>query len=262
MGSLKSFFLQHKATLWYKVIPVLNLLLVALCIWGNSQTNAGFCRPVLWAAVVQGISFLNIITFTWLERTRLCNLNALLCGISTGVYTYWCLFLGGWLVLMPVPVWFLLLLVWRNLVHPVASGVRWWYLTGVLLCLLLAYGCKVAYGSSCEAYEKGSVPNNNPMTERIAGMHFLYHTRLCIYDGWRPPLHDPAMVLGMRLNGGRDPLGGMDLEERVALYHQMYPDRPVTAPCACCKESERNGYFTDPLWQTLDSETGSRDTLR
>jgi hypothetical protein len=56
----------------------------------------------------------------------------------------------------------------------------------------------------------------------------------------------------MRLNGGKDPLGGIGLEERLALYHSMYPDRPVKAPCACSRESERNGYFTDLLWQTIE----------
>ena len=90
---------------------MINLVLVALCILGNATTNAGFCRPVAWAAVVQSLSFLNIIVFTRLEHTRLGWLNALMCGISTGVYAYWCLFLGAWIVLMPVPLWFLSLLV-------------------------------------------------------------------------------------------------------------------------------------------------------
>lgn len=254
MGRIRNFIHRRKNTLWYIVLPVLNLLLAALSIWGNSVTNAGFCRPVVWAAVVQAVSFVNIITFIWLERSRLRNLNALLCGISTGVYTYWCLFLGGWVILMPVPVWFLLLLLWRNLIKPAAKGIRLYYVVGMLLCLLFAVGCGVAYRASCEAYDKGQVPNGNPMTERIAGMHFLYHTSFCIYDGWRPPLHDPAMVLGMRLNGSRDPLCSMSLQDRVSLYHSMYPDRPVKARCACCKESELNGYFTDTLWESVATE--------
>ena len=251
MGRIVNFIRRRKDAFWYKVLPVINLLLVVLSILGNSVTNAGFCSPVFWAAVVQGISFVNIITFTWLERTRLRNLNALLCGISTGVYTYWCLFLGGWVILMPVPVWFLLLLVWCNLIKPTAKGIRLWYVVGMLLCVLFAFGSGKAYRASCDAYDRGQVPDGNPMTERIAGMHFLYHTSFCIYDGWRPPLHDPAMVLGMRLNRGRDPLCGMELKDRVALYHTMYPDRPVKARCSCCKESELNGYFTDPLWKVL-----------
>ena len=204
---------------WHKAMPMINLVLVALCIWGNATTNAGFCRPVAWAAVVQGLSFLNIIVFTRLEHTRLGWVNALMCGISTGVYAYWCLFLGGWIVLMPVPVWFLSLLVWRNAIRPVGKGVRTWYFAGVLMCVLFAAACGVCYQRSCRAYAEGRVPDGNPMTERIAGMHFLYHT-----------------------------LGDLDLENRVARYREMYPDRPVVLPCACCLESKRNGYFSDPLW--------------
>ena len=56
----------------------------------------------------------------------------------------------------------------------------------------------------------------------------------------------------MRLNGGKDPLGGLRLEERLELYHSMYPDHPVKACCACSRESERNGYFSDILWQTVE----------
>ncbi|MBR3411855.1 MAG: hypothetical protein IKG81_04115 [Bacteroidales bacterium] len=158
MAQKKGSLRRHRQAIWYRVVPMVNLLLVALCLWGNSVTNAGFCRPVLWAGVVQGVSFLNIITFTWLERTRLRNLNALLCGISTGVYTYWCLFLGGWVVVMPVPVWFLLLLVWRNIIKPVAKGIRLWYQAGMLLCVLLAFGARMAYRASCDAYDREQYP--------------------------------------------------------------------------------------------------------
>ena len=234
---------------WPRIVPIVNLLLVVVCIIGNCVSNAGFCRPVLWAAIVQAVSFLNIISFTWLERTRLRSVNALLCGISTCVYLYWGLFLGGWIVVMPVPLWFLFLLVWRNMVSPVFAAARWWYLVGVLLCVLFAAECGKSYHSACKAYDEERVPDSNPMTERIAGMKFLYHTEYCLYDGWRPPLHDPALVIGMRLNGSRDPLAGKDLESRVALYREMYPDRPVVLKCACSQESSLNGYYTDPLWK-------------
>lgn len=249
MGRIRAYLRRNGDTLWHKVIPLFNVLLVGVCIVGNCVTNAGFCRPVAWAAVLQGVCFLNIIFFTRVERTRLRGVNALLCGISTGVFTYWCLFLEAWLLLMPIPLWFLFLLVWRNLIHPVSVRLRVWYLAGMLLCVLFAVVCMMEYRSACKAYDEGRVPNANPMTERIAGMHFLYHTCICIYDGWRPPLHDPALVLGMRLNGRRDPLQGMELKDRVELYRRLYPDRPVVLPCACCLESAINGYSTDSLWE-------------
>ncbi|MBR1549072.1 MAG: hypothetical protein IJ634_00355 [Bacteroidales bacterium] len=153
---------------------------------------------------------------------------------------------GLWL--LPVPLWFLFLLVWRNMVRPLFAAARWWYLAGVLVCVLFAIGCGKGYGSACKAYDEGRVPDGNPMTERIAGMKFLYHTEYCLYDGWRPPLHHPALVLGMRLNDNRHPRGGMHLENRVPLYRELYPDRPVVRRCACSLESKWNGYATDTLW--------------
>ncbi|MDY6371740.1 MAG: hypothetical protein SPL12_05515 [Bacteroidales bacterium] len=115
---------QGKNAFWHRVVPCVNLFLVAICICGNIASNAGFCRPVLWAAIVQAVSFLNVISFTKLEQTRMKGVNALLCGISTCVYVYWCLFLGMWVMFMPVPLWFLILLVWRNMVRPVHPQCR------------------------------------------------------------------------------------------------------------------------------------------
>ena len=120
------------------------------------------------------------------------------------------------------------------------------------MCVVFAIVSTILFSTAAKKIKQGEYDTKNPMTERILGMHFRYHTRICIFDGWRPPLHDPAMVLGMFLNGGCDPLCGMDLEERVALYHAFYPTKSVTAPCACSLESRRNGYFTDPLWKTID----------
>jgi hypothetical protein len=69
--------------------------------------------------------------------------------------------------------------------------------------------------------------------ERILGMHFKYHTRELIgIDGWRPPLHDPAMVIGLWSLGRQDPLP-LRLDERIALYRQVFPSRNPQADCVC-----------------------------
>ena len=108
------------------------------------------------------------------------------------------------------------------------------------------------FSDAAKKVQKGEYDTKNPMTERILGMHFRYHTRICIFDGWRPPLHDPAMVLGMRLTGDNDPLAGMPLESRLVLYHTVYPSYPVKAGCACSMPSKAGGYFDDYLWKALD----------
>ena len=214
--------------------------------------NGGFCVFVPWAMILQIICFINIITFSWVERTRFWQVNALLCGISTGVYSYWVLFLELGVVVFPVPIWFLFLLIWKNVLHPVRKAVRIWYFSGVTLCVAGAIVSALLFSDAAKKVQKGEYDTKNPMTERILGMHFRYHTRICPYDGWRPPLHDPAMVLGMRLTGDKDPLEGMTLERRLVLYHAVYPFNPVKADCACSTSSKFGGYFEDDLWKVLD----------
>ena len=63
------------------------------------------------------------------------------------------------------------------------TDIRLGYVVGILLCVLLALGAGKAYSVLCDAYDRGKVPDTNPMTERIAGMHFLYHISYCLYDG-------------------------------------------------------------------------------
>lgn len=120
--------------------------------------------------------------------------------------------------------------------------------------MVFAIVSAILFSSAAKKVKNGEYDTKNPMTERILGMHFRYHTRICIYDGWRPPLHDPAMVIGMRLTGDKDPLEGMTLETRLQLYHEIYPSLPVKNHCACSKESKRYGYFDSYLWKALDFE--------
>ena len=252
MENIRLFIQHHRDKIWNYVFPILNAILIAVSILINVTINGGFCVFVPWAMILQIICFINIVTFIWVERTRFWQVNALICGISTGVYAYWVLFLGLGILLFPVPIWFLFLLIRKNVVHPVRKVVRIWYFSGVTLCVVGAIVSAVLFSSAAKKIRHGEYDTKNPMTERILGMHFRYHTRFCFFDGWRPPLHDPAMVLGMRLTGDKDPLAGMLLESRVVLYHTVYPSHPVKADCACSIESENNGYFEDYLWKALD----------
>jgi hypothetical protein len=84
------------------------------------------------------------------------------------------------------------------------------------------------------------------MTEKILGMHFIYHTRFCEFDGWRPPKHEPIIVIGMWLNNRIDPLH-VDLEKRLELYKKYFPDKNYKFECSCGIEY-RQDYHNDKLW--------------
>ena len=252
MKKLWQFLQKYSDKNWHYIIPVLNIILIAISIWLNITYNGGFCVFVPWAMVVQIVCFINMVTFTWLEQTPLWRFNAFLCGISTGVFFYWVIFSEGWVIFFPVSILFIFLLVWRNVKHPVRKQSKPWYFAGIAVCVVFAIVSAILFSSAAKKVQKGEYDTRNPMTERILGMHFRYHTRICIYDGWRPPLHDPAMVMGMRLTGDKDPLEGMTLETRLQLYHEVYPSLPVKNNCACSEDSKNNGYFDDYLWKALD----------
>ena len=42
-------------------------------------------------------------------------------------------------------------------------------------------------------------PINNYLTELILGAHWKYHTELSCYDGWRPPFHNPILVVSNKI---------------------------------------------------------------
>lgn len=252
MKKLWQFLQKYSDKNWHYNIPVLNIILIVISIWLNTNYNGGFCVFVPWAMVVQIVCFINMVTFTWLEQTPLWRFNAFLCGISTGVFFYWVIFSEWWVIFFPVSILFLFLLVWRNVKHPVRKQSKPWYFVGIAVCVVYAIVSAILFSSAAKKVQKGEYDTKNPMTERILGMHFRYHTRICIYDGWRPPLNDPAMVMGMRLMGDKDPLEGMTLETRLQLYHEVYPLFPVKNHCACSKESKQYGYFDDYLWKALD----------
>ena len=251
MKKIWQFLHKYSDKNWHYIIPVLNLILIAISIWLNTTYNGGFCVFVPWAMAVQIVCFVNMVTFTWLEQTPLWRPNAFLCGISTGVFIYWVIFSERWVLFFPVSILFIFLLVWRNVKHPVRKQSKPWYFAGITVCVVFAIVSAILFSSAAKKVKNGEYDTKNPMTERILGMHFRYHTRICIYDGWRPPLHDPAMVMGMRLTGDKDPLEGMTLETRLQLYHEIYPELPVKNHCACSKESKRYHYFDDYLWKAL-----------
>ena len=77
----------------------------------------------------------------------------------------------------------------------------------------------------------------NYISERFAGTHFRYHTRPDYYDGWRPPLHDPFLVISRWIYPGVDKSPfekpRLDLFSRIELYKKMFPDQPVFPDCFC-----------------------------
>jgi hypothetical protein len=74
------------------------------------------------------------------------------------------------------------------------------------------------------------------LTELILGAHWKYHTKICIYDGWRPPYHNPILGFAQPfLYLGRHINYELDLQERKELYKNIFPDKPIIFDCKCAK---------------------------
>lgn len=74
------------------------------------------------------------------------------------------------------------------------------------------------------------------LTELILGAHWKYHTELCLYDGWRPPYHDPVLVSANKILSPFSKFDhGTTLPRANELYKKFFPDMERTFDCRCAK---------------------------
>lgn len=80
---------------------------------------------------------------------------------------------------------------------------------------------------------------DNYLTELILGAHWKYHTKICLYDGWRPPFHDPVLGFAqLFLYSGKQFNYELYMQDRVDLYKKTFPENNRTFDCKCA-ENER-----------------------
>ncbi len=80
---------------------------------------------------------------------------------------------------------------------------------------------------------------DNYLTELILGAHWKYHTKICLYDGWRPPFHDPVLGFAQPfLYYGEQFNYELSMPNRVYLYEKIFPENNRTFDCKCA-ENER-----------------------
>jgi hypothetical protein len=94
------------------------------------------------------------------------------------------------------------------------------------------------------ASEKIETLDRNYFTERLLGIGIKYHARLeFTYDGWRPPMHDPFLNLGIWLYAGSFyPHRDID---RIHYYKLLFPNIPLKLNCPCSYMKDGATYLTD-----------------
>jgi hypothetical protein len=270
-------------------LVLLNVLLCAAALWANSRYQL-FCRPVPWATAVLVVSMVPLITYG-LFRERIMKGSGVvffLFGIAACVCVYCILFIGlmnfgalfgvfmkPYLLLLYLP--HILLLQVRHHIIRSAYAHKWRaFGGGVALCLCAALFMGAWFRAEHPSVEAAIADPEqhaasvqpNYMTERMLGLHFKYHTALNLFDGWRPPLHDPLIVTALWLNypfmdassakhfrknllRGGGPFfhtGPWDLQARTTVYKRVFPENPLRQECSCAKGYAKM-YFDDPLWE-------------
>jgi uncharacterized membrane protein YvlD (DUF360 family) len=179
-------------------------------------------------------------------------------GIAFSICMYCILFLEHMNVL-GLPVIFLIIGLFVFTPHILAIQILYFvrrsddktnrnsFYAGLLFSVTLTLVIGLKYSQTINRIQATPIVNlellqGTYMEEKILGAHFKYHTRICEYDGWRPPLHDPILVVGRWLNLNRD----LDwtLEERIERYARVFPELPLRQDCSCAYEYSEV-YFLD-----------------
>ncbi len=258
-------FNTPKLTYW-------NAGLCAAAIAANILFQA-FCRPVLWATITLFIAFAPVILYP-LKRSRLAQWRTLVCflfGIAACICVYCILFLGRITLFIPLVIFmrpyaifgllpFFLLAQIIYHVRTTPGSIKP-FASGVSLCLVFAIGMATWFHRSFDrVYDalndptKASLVPANYMTEVMLGMHIKYHISFCAYDGWRPPLHDPSIVVAAWLNVPLHPdryrrkYSGDAVcpapiffrGDRMAVYRSVFPDRSLWQSCSCAVQYSKS----------------------
>jgi hypothetical protein len=255
-----------------KRLAIANAILIVAVIVTNTLLQA-FCRPSLWATIVLVICFANTILYPLLTRENiLFYISNFISGISLGVFIYCIIFLehinffGAFAILLfglglitYIPHFFVFQLFYKYILIYKNKLTKLIFCLGIFTFLGAAFFINVEYKhalNSIDRFKKSNYTSldQNFMTERILGMYFKYHTQICEFDGWRPPIHEPSLVIGQWFNGRLDPLSPdgqsrFDLGKRIQLYKKFFPDKKIKLDCACAVEYSQdyhNSQFETP----------------
>lgn len=100
----------------------------------------------------------------------------------------------------------------------------------------LTFKIKDNFDNHLESRQLISNPIDKYLTELILGAHWKYHTQLCLYDGWRPPFHDPVLVIANKIFYPYSEFYyGLNLPISHGLYNQLFPNNIRDVECKCAK---------------------------
>jgi hypothetical protein len=249
---------------------LLNVLLMVAVILNNNAEQY-FCIPVLWFAILLIIIAVCFCAYPLLYQfPALQKITLLLSTLWLWVYVFSLIFsingiyYDGFLpigllfvaYLLFFPTLLLLVIIKRMKMQwnkVFKTQLTFFHLTVIILFVAAMFNYhavanQMQFANTVKKYEdiKNQNAISNYYVERITGAHFIYHTRLCLYDGWRPPLLDPIIALGTTFLG--DPISDerhnliSNLGARIKTYKALYPNKPIAQSCKCSSATPQNYY--------------------
>ncbi|MCP4443390.1 MAG: hypothetical protein GY810_31190 [Aureispira sp.] len=88
-----------------------------------------------------------------------------------------------------------------------------------------------------------------PYFEKLLGVHMKYHTQACVYDGRRPPIHDPWLVLFYRNGNYPKVLADLELGDRWKMHLDLFRAERITEECSCTYFIDQEHYWTSNSFQ-------------
>jgi len=106
------------------------------------------------------------------------------------------------------------------------------------------------FGKNYRSFEESVNANSvetlapNYFSERLMGIGFKYHTKLeYLNDGWRPPLHDPFLNMGLWVYA--DSYYPFSSLKRQGYYKLLFPNLKLRTRCPCSYSYDGMGYFRE-----------------
>lgn len=257
------------------LLPYLNIALVGAAYIANQYWVQGFCQPVEWAAWVLAVSTSAFLAWPWLGTAphwlrmlawflqglflTVCLYCALFIALDPSLYLWSAFFCWmGYPLLLWMPVFFIWQLKRRMPEIPI-SQARAIFLLGALSLSPFYFIVQVQLfqleralagahiGQITYVEDLARALPRSYATERVLGLAWRYHTSPeFIFDGWRPPLHDP--MINMALLGPANwfwtkPFPPMTIREEAEVYRLVFPDQPTKAGCVCAHIRDAEEYL-------------------
>ncbi len=268
---------------------LITLVYCGIGIWANFFLLQVFCMPVMYARVMCIAFFITILIFPFVKTLWLKTVLYFLLGMGVPICVYCILFLGGGfnpLATITIYLFYILTIIFLGagllalIPFYLLRQIYFYYknadfrgkqffkagmfLPIIILAVYLiifrfflskAIDIQIKCATTDEFVD--SLPKNY-FTERILGLCWKYHTRIDLCDGWRPPLHDPFLVISLWVNPtpffhnyNEPDLWPVYNSEAIKYYHRKFPERRLKESCPCSYSNDGKEYLSDPLDSTV-----------